>query len=310
MSNTNDVVLRYVPETNYGETPTASDDWKEVRYTSETLTASPEYTTSSEVRNDRMIADNPVVSASTSGDISFELSPQSFDDFIEAAVMGTWDGTSGALETGKDRRSFTIEKDFTDISKFINFTGMRVDSMSLEMAYGSIVTGSFSFAGAGASTPTVSAVGAGTSAPVGTTETFVSSTDVGSVTIDGTPTNICISNLSLTVENAHRAITCMGNLYPGNQKEGTSSVTGSLTMYLDAAAFDLYKDSLESTRISIGYSVTDGTNTYDFLIPNCTLQVDAPQSSGLDADVELTANFTAIYDSVEGTNLRITRTPA
>ena len=309
MSDANRVILRYVPETTYGETPADSADWKEVRFTGESLSASPEQSNSSEIRSDRQIADAPTVSASTSGDISFELSPQSFDDFIASAMMNDWDDTSGELVTGTTESSYSIEKAFTDIERYINFKGMRVDTMSLEMSYGSIITGSFGLAGAGATTPAVSIVGAGTSAAPLSTEVFVGSSDVGSVTIDGAPADICISTLSLNVSNSHRAINCIGNLYPKNQKAGTSNVTGSATVYLGQDSFELYKDSLESGRVALSYAVTDGTNTYLFELPRLTLQVDAPQAGSLDSDVELTVNFTAIYDPVEETNLRITRTP-
>jgi len=310
MSESNQVILRYVEETTYNETPVDSPNWQEVRYTAETFSASPTYSTSAEIRSDRMIADNPLVSAASQGDYSIEFSPQSFDDHIEAVMSSTWDGTTGVIKTGTLDRSYTFEKEFVDLGKFINFTGQRAASMNLEMSYGSIITGSFAFMGAGASTPLTSSVGSlGTSNPPLTTEVFVGSSDVGSVTIDGVASTICISSLSLTVDNQLRMIECLGSVYANDVKKGTSSVTGSFEAYLDADSFEVYKDSLESARIALEYSVTDGTNIYTFTLPRLTLEVEAPQSTALDTDVTLTVNFTAIYDPTEDTNLRITRTP-
>lgn len=310
MSESNQVVLRYVEEAEYNKTPEDSPDWQEVRYTGETFSASPSNTTSEEIRSDRMISDNPVVSASSEGDYSIEFSPQSFDDHMAAVMCSDWD--SGVLTTGTQDSSYTFEKEFKDINKFIVFTGQRASSMNLEMSYGSIITGSFAFMGAGASTPTTSAVGdsEGVSAPPLATEVYVGSSDVGSVTIDGESTDICISSISLTVDNQLRSIECIGSLYPGNQKKGTSSVTGSMEMYLDADTFQIYKDSLESAKIALEYTITDGTNSYTFLLPRLTLEVEAPQSGGLDSDVTLSASFTAIFDPTEETNLKITRDPA
>jgi len=313
MSESNRVVLRYIPEVVYDTTPT-NGTWNTVRYTSETLSATPTTTTSSEIRTDRMTSDMPKVGMTVGGDISFEFSAASFDDFIESAMCSTWEADtpsvgSRQIKIGLDDSSYSIEKEFGDIAKFATFSGMRVGAMSLSMAYGEILTGSFTFAGAGADTPASSLVGTGSTNDAPTTEVMNASSDVGTVKIDGVTTDICINSLEITLDNALREITCIGKDSPKDQKKGTASVTGTIEMYLSADSFALYQKALTNSSISLEYTVSDGTSSYTFLIPNAKLSGDAPQSGGLDQDIMFSAEFTALYDETENSSLVITATP-
>ena len=313
MSDSNAVKLRYVPEVTYGTTPTDSADWQELRFTSESLSATPETTTSSEIRSDRAISDMPKVNETVSGGINLELSANTYDDFIEATLGGTWaqDGVNlwDIIEQGTTYRSFTLEKEFSDIAKFTSFTGMRVGAMSLDLAFGSIVTGSVTFAGSIGATGTTSLVGTGSSAALTTTDVMNASSDVSSVKIDGVETDICINSMNITFENNLRAINCIGKASASDQRWGTCNISGSVTMYLSAESFALYETALANGELSLEYTVTDGTNSYTFFLPRVKLSGDAPQAGGLDQDVQFTANYTALQDSVEGTPIRITRTP-
>lgn len=313
MSDSNAVVIRYVPEVTYNVTPVDDTGWKTVRWTAETFTATPETTQSNEVRADRAISDMPKVNTTVTGGFNFELSANSFDDFIEAAIGGTWaqDGVNlwDIVEQGITYRSFTFEKEFSDLTKFIDLKGMRVGTFNLSLAFGSIITGSVGMAGADAVTGVTSLVGAGTVAPATTTEVMNASSDVGSVKIDGVETTVCLTGLDLTIENNLRAIGCIGRDTPKDQRWGTCNISGTATMYLDAAAFDLYGQALTNSEISLEYTVTDGTNSYLIFLPRVKLSGDAPQAGGLNQDVTFTANFMALLDDVEGTPIRIRRTP-
>lgn len=313
MSESNRVVLRYIPEVAYDVTP-VDGDWKTIRYTSESLSATPTTTQSSEIRADRMISDMPKVGLTVGGEISFEFSAVSFDDFIESAMCSTWQPDTPAvgsrqIKVGLMDSSYSIEKEYADIGKFASFSGMRVGTMSLSMAYGEILTGSFTFAGAGADTPATSLVGNGTTEPATTTSVMNASSDVGSVKIDGVLTDICINSLELTLDNGLREITCIGKDSPKDQKKGTANITGSVEIYLSADSFALYEKALTNSSISLEYTVSDGTNSYTFLIPNAKLSGEAPASTGLDSDVMISMEFTALYDTTEDSSLVITATP-
>lgn len=313
MSESNQVVLRYIPEVAYKTTP-VDGTWKTIRYTSESLSATPTTTESSEIRTDRMTSDMPKVGLEVGGDVSFEFSATSFDDFIESAMCSTWQVDtpvvgSRQIKIGVADSSYSIEKEYADIGTFVDFVGMRVGTLSLSMAYGEILTGSITFAGAGASTPASSAVGAGTTNPAPTTSVMNASSDFGTIKVDGVATNMCITSLDLTIDNALRPITCIGKDAPTDQKKGKASITGSAQIHLTVDSFELYKKALANDAIGLEWTVTDGTNTYSFLIPNAKLSGDTPPSAGLDQDVFLDVSFTGLYDDTEDSSLVITVTP-
>lgn len=314
MSDSNAVVLRYVAETTYDETPVDAD-WKTIPWNSESFTATVDTVTSNRVRQDRARADMPKVGLTVSGGFDYEFSALTFDDFFEAALGGTWaqDGVNlwDILEQGTTYRSFSVEKEFSDLTtpEFVQLSGQRVGSISLSLAFGSIVTGTIGMAGAGAVTSQTSLVGAGSTAPVPTTEIMNASSDFGSLEVDGVPSTICLTALDFTIENNLRAINCIGSDTPKDQRMGTCDITGSMTAYMSNDSFEIYKKALSNADASLKYSLTDGTNSFEIFLPRIKLSGDTPQAGGLDQDVEVTLSFTALQDEVEGTPIRLKRTP-
>jgi len=304
MSDSNNALVRAVVEVTTGVTPTAAT-WDLWRITGESLTGTAVKTQSSEIRSDRLRNPEKDVNKSISGSIDIEFSADSFDTYIEAAMGGTW--TADVLKTGLVKRSFSIEKEFTDIAKFVLFKGMRVGQWSLSMAFGSIVTGSFTFAGTDVVVSGTSAVGAGSTNAATTTEVLNASTDISNVKIDGVATNVCIQSLTLDVNANLREQTCIGKAAPTDQNTGSSSISGTMEVYASAESFDLYGVSLSNSTVEIEYTVTDGVNSYTFLIPNARLSGDTPMIGGLDTDVMHTITFNAYADETEGTDLKITR---
>lgn len=90
-ADSNRVSLRYIVESPsaWGQTP-ASGVVRELRLTSSSLAASKETVTSDELRADRMVSSVVEVSAMSGGDVNFEFSAGSQDDFIQQFVLGTW----------------------------------------------------------------------------------------------------------------------------------------------------------------------------------------------------------------------------
>lgn len=93
MSSSNLVSVTYVKETAYGVSPTPAPGvaLETVRFTSESLSGTPETTVSAELRTDRMSSGQVVTGLTVGGDISFELSrDQFFDDWFAAGLMSDW----------------------------------------------------------------------------------------------------------------------------------------------------------------------------------------------------------------------------
>lgn len=120
----NRTALYQVKETVWGTTP-ASPALKEVRYTGESLNDNISTEKSKEIRSDRMVSDLIVVDSSPSGGVNIELSYDSFDNFIESAMMSTW-GTPLAITATTTDISFvavaapTANLTSTNATKFTN----------------------------------------------------------------------------------------------------------------------------------------------------------------------------------------------
>jgi hypothetical protein len=93
-ATSNRVALRRVAETTWGTTP-ASPTLSAIRFTSESLNYNADFIKSEEIRSDRMTPDTIQVSSQAGGEINGEWSYATYDDFIAAALFGTWT-TSGS----------------------------------------------------------------------------------------------------------------------------------------------------------------------------------------------------------------------
>lgn len=305
MSNTNDVKVIYVEESVYNTTPVDSTDWKTARFTGEGITATTNTQDSAEIRSDRMIASSSKVSRQVSGNLNFELSTGTFDDLIEATFGGTW--TADVLEVGTTKRSFTFEKYFgTEVAKYDLFTGVRVGQMDLDITANSLLTGSFTFMGAGESLEDTSAVGAGTVAAATTNDVLNTSSDVGTFDINGITTG-CVSSLSLSVNNNLREINCVGKEFPSDLGWGSSAITGTVEFYVDSSVVALLQSVADNDDVSITFPFDDGVTQYTILLPRVKLAGDTPTADSKDSDLMVSYTFTALLDSVEGTSARITR---
>lgn len=88
-ASSNRTGLKYVKESTWGVTP-ASPTLIPLRYTGESLDDNITTEKSKEIRADRMVADLIITDAAVSGDVNFEMSYGSFDNFLESALMDAW----------------------------------------------------------------------------------------------------------------------------------------------------------------------------------------------------------------------------
>lgn len=88
-AESNRAVLRYIAESVWGTTP-ASGVTKTMRIKSSSIVASKETQMSQELRADRMVPSIIEVGASTGGDVEFELSAGSQDDFFKQFLLSAW----------------------------------------------------------------------------------------------------------------------------------------------------------------------------------------------------------------------------
>ena len=101
IQNAVEVDIQYIPETTWGVTP-GTPQMIQMRRVSSSLNLQKDTFESNEARIDRNIAGFRHGVKRVGGDLVTELSQQSFDDFIEATLGGTWD-----TEVSKSDSDFT-----------------------------------------------------------------------------------------------------------------------------------------------------------------------------------------------------------
>lgn len=312
MANGSRHSMRYVAETVYGQTP-ATPAFKMIRHTGTTLGLSKESLQSEELRDDRQISDFRHGAYQVGGDINIELSYGSFDDLLEAVMLGTWEADSPSvgidrLKAGVTRRSFTVERFFGDIASidkpYHRFTGVELNTLSLAINANAMITGSFGVLGQNMSTGTAIIAGA-TYAAATTTSPLDSFT--GTLQEAGTPIAV-ITEISLSLENALEARFVVGSKQSIRPSIGRSNVTGQVTAYFENSA--LLDKFINETESSIVFELPDGAgNKYTFTLPRIKYTGGQPDVDG-EGPITLAMPFQALLDPTTGTNLVIDREAA
>jgi len=139
--------LYYAEEDSYGVPVTGGGDptVTEIRNTEDTISLSRDNFVSNERRGDRGIHDMRLGNKQPAGDINFEFSYASFDDFLEGALCSDWNANK--LKRGTTVHSYCVERAFSDLAtpEYQFYTGGVVNGFSLDVAPNGMITGSFSF---------------------------------------------------------------------------------------------------------------------------------------------------------------------
>jgi len=298
MSDASRHAIYSVEETTYGVTP-ATPSFETLRHTACSLGMSKDITVSEELRADRQIKCAKHGVKNVAGDIGFELSYGSYDNELEATLLGTWDIDGGGvgvdrLTAGVERRSFTILRHFSDQQAgdkpYHRYTGCEYSSMNLTVAPVGTLTGSFTLLGQDQLVETAEPAGS----------TYAAASDncpfngfTGAVKIDGTIISV-ITELTLTVENGLEARNVVGSDVTQYPTIGRSNITGSATMYFENSL--QVEKFINETESSLEFELNDGTNHYEFLLPRITYTGGAnPDVSGEGA-ITLAVPFQALVD--------------
>lgn len=297
--------LAMIVESTYGVTP-ATPALGPIRHTSCSLALSKNTSQSEELRSDRQIADYRHGAFQVGGDIGVELSCKSFDDIIEAVMCGTW--SANVLKAGTTRRSFTLERFFSDIQSldkpYHRFTGCEFNAMNLQVTPDARVTGSFSVIGKGMATDTAIVTGA-TYDPAETTASLDSFTGTLS---EGGSLIAVITEVSLNLTNGMEPRFVVGSKESERPSIGQSNISGQISAYFENS--DLLDKFINETESSIEFTLPDGAgNSLTFELPRVKYNGGQPDVSAT-GPIVLTMPFQALYDEAEDTNLKITRVAA
>ncbi|SFL18583.1 phage tail tube protein [Methylorubrum salsuginis] len=297
----------YVAETVFGQTP-ATPSFKLLRITGGGLRTNKGTATIDEIQADRNVRDELMTSQDVTGSYDFELSGDTFDDFIAAALRGAW--ATNVLKNGVLRPSFTIEEtiNFGGTNSFSRFAGVMVNTMSLNLPSRQKVTGSFGLMGVQETLDSAIVTGA-TYAAANTNQPATSSANVGTLTVGGTTTPIRLKSLQLEVNNEMRVRDSVGTLLSAEFGVGRCNVTGTAEMYFEGN--DQYAAVLAHGSGAISFTVgVEANKKYTILIPKARFLDGAPNKGGNTDDVMLSLPFRGIFDSTTNASIQITRAVA
>lgn len=259
---------------------------------------------SEELRDDRQIADHRLGNRRAELDIPFELSYESFDDFLEAALWGSWDNDE--MKAGTTEHSFTIEEGFTDVDVYKEINGALVNEMSLEIQPDSMITGSFSMLALRARDPHDHSLTPESVVDVSTRAPFDSFN--GELKIDDEVV-ADIAGISLQLQNGvDPKFAVLGGQNAYRMLVGRSRLSG--TINADFKDSSHYERFLKETEIHLEFEIEDlDGNKYIFEMPR-TKYNSGQQASVSENDVTLDIPVMMLRDDELKSQLKITRKAA
>ena len=289
--------VRYTRETVAGTTP-STPKLKEIPHTGCALELARDTLTSNSLRSDRQIAFIRTGTDKVSGGIDFELCGGIYDEFIEAALAGTW--TENVLKAGTAKHSFTIERAFTDIGQYKINRGCYVNQLTLSVKPSAVVTGSFDIVGLG----TTLASGPLDSAYTAADECDPFDSFTGSLLIDDEEVAV-VTGIDLTLANGIEAKFPLFSRQAVSVGYGKSTLSGTLSAFFTDKTF--VEKFVNDAKVKIAFTLTRGDFSYAFLIPHATL-TNAGTSVQGEGEISLDLPWSASLDATTGTNIQITRT--
>lgn len=298
--------LRYVAEATFGTTPN-SPTFKELPIKTHSLSLTKERLQGNDIQADRMPRVDRHGNRSAGGSIEIDLRKGDYDPFLESAFMSSFD-TNDVIEIGTTPKFFSIEDAALDISEFRLFTGMTVSTASFSVAPNQMVNTTFEMVGKNMVQGSSTASTGGTPTAITGSAPFDSYNGMIFEGGTGTSNEIgVVTSLEFSISNSFAPTFVVGSSTTPHLEFGRAVVEGTLTVYYENET--LINKFLNETESEIQFEVNDptGSNPYTFYFPRVKYNgADVPLANPQSRIITLP--FVSLYDSVEGTNLRLTRT--
>jgi hypothetical protein len=221
--------------------------------------------------------------------------------YVGPATMKSGSGSGTTLKRadkltiGATKKSFSMEKTFLDLNnKAIVYRGMLVNSMELNVAFGELIGGSFSFSGNDYKSVSQAAdfiTNTRTILPAATTNTFNGSVDMpflGSSAVgDLDESGLDIQSVSISLNNNLSAQNVIGDIAPRDYSPGTAAIEVSINSYLKDAAWAMQARKLDQSSFGLGFMVRNQGGFYAFYLPAIQVSFDDPSSGGQNQDITL-----------------------
>ena len=295
--------LFYVEEVTYGTTP-AIPAFEPICITGTSIGMTRDAIEAGCLSSDRQLKDVRNGNKQVGGGIESELIFGVHDDFLEAALMGTW--ATDVLLAQTTRRSFTIERWFPgiDVPEYHRSTGIELSGFELSVSPNAYVTMNYTAIGQELS-PEIAQIAGATYAATSANVPYDSFT--GEI-LEGGAAIAVVTQLDLSLDNGMEPTFAVFNDTTLRPTDGKSRITGTLTAYYESRA--LYQKFINGTNSSIVFTLTDPDgNDYLVELPNIKYTGGNPDVSG-EGPVTLALACSAIYDPATTSQIKITRTAA
>lgn len=227
-----------------------------------------------------------------------EISYAGPESLADETGSGTEFVVADKATIGTDYPSLSIEKAFLDVTdRAINYRGMYVDGMDLNIAYGELVSGSFSFVGNNyepvdaaadfmTDGRTINSPGTANVMNGSIDMPFIASSTQGAFSEE----DFCIQTLNISLTNNASAQTCIGERAPKNYSINTANVNITLTAYLSSSTWGLLNKKETQESFAIGFIVKNEGGFYGFYIPAVQITFQDPNSPGANQDIIISAD--------------------
>lgn len=311
IGNASQTRVAFVAESTLGTTP-SSPGFQNFRYTGESLKINRENVVSNEIAADRNVRDQIRVFGGAGGGLDFEMSYGTLDPFLESALFSTW--STDELKNGTAQKSFTIEKthELGATDAFLRHTGMVVDTMSLTIQAGQVITGSLGFVGIGGSAASAAVSGA-TYTEANTKEVMNATSDFASLSVFGLSPTPKIMGVTMNIANGLRQQRAVGNFDAVGIGSGRFNLTGEIEAYFESTA--LYQKFLDGDAGGLSFTLGSTTSEkYTFNVPNLKFSDGEVLAGGNDQDIMVRLPWQGLYDTTgspaNDCTLKITRAVA
>lgn len=219
---------------------------------------------------------------------------------------------SARLKNGlEDLKTFSIEKEFSDVNQFFLMNGAAVSSMTLNFQTGSMLGGNFGFMGRQIVRGTTSRFPGIGSEVAATTTPLINTVNNTTVLLDGTSMgDSCAESFNLTINTGMKERRCLGSgIGAAGVTQGTFDIKGTLSIYFGASTSAAVYDKLITGQpISFAISAVDSSgNGYAFTVERAKISTASVESGGINTDVIMSLEITATVGTNSGAMIAIDR---
>ncbi|MFC4169606.1 phage tail tube protein [Teichococcus aestuarii] len=296
--------LAYLQESAWGVP--ATGQYKQLRYTGESLSGSKSRARSNEIRPDMQASEAITQEESAGGSLNFVLSYGTYDDILSALLGGEW--ATDVLKAGTVFKSFTLEKKF-GAALFLRYPGSFLTGGTLNMARGQFLGGAFTIASKEELSSTTTASTPATYTPANANRVMDPVTGVRDIQLDGAALDTVVNAITLNIGREGAAADYgLGSSAASGARMGSLLVGGTLETYF--RTFALYERFKSETQGALSWRTVDvASNAYRFTLPKASIMNPSIVAGGPNSPVMASFTLEGNPDATDGT-LMIERIPA